>query len=79
MYLNMFVPGLQYERGNVRFFREPRGQTLPSAALMSPMTWSFVAALDDLGIPVVQFCPAQRKGALIVEHRRHFGRKEGIV
>ena len=38
MYLNVFVPGLQYERGIVRFFREHRGQPLPSAALMSPMT-----------------------------------------
>jgi hypothetical protein len=38
MYLNVFVPGLQYEPGIVRFFREHRGQPLPSAALMSPMT-----------------------------------------
>ena len=36
MYLNVFVPGLQYEQGIVRFFREHRGQPLPSAALMSP-------------------------------------------
>jgi hypothetical protein len=33
MYLNVFVPGLQYEPGIVRFFREHRGQPLPSAAL----------------------------------------------
>ena len=26
MYLNVFVPGLQYEQGIVRFFREHRGQ-----------------------------------------------------
>jgi hypothetical protein len=26
MYLNVFVPGLQYEPGIVRFFREHRGQ-----------------------------------------------------
>jgi hypothetical protein len=34
MYLNVFVPGLQYEQGIVRFFRAHRGQPLPSAALM---------------------------------------------
>ena len=47
MYLNVFVPGLQYEQGIIRFFRHHRGQPLPSAALMSPMTRSFVTALED--------------------------------
>jgi hypothetical protein len=47
MYLNVFVPGLQYEQGIVGFFREHRGQPLPSAALMSPMTRTFVAKLED--------------------------------
>jgi hypothetical protein len=65
-YLNVFVPGLQYEQGIVRFFREHRGQPLPSAALMSPMTRTFVATLENFvsrqGIPLVQFCPGQRKG-----------------
>jgi hypothetical protein len=59
MYLNVFVPGLQYEQGIARFFREHRGQPLPSAALMSPMTRGFVAALEgfvtEQGIPLVQF------------------------
>src|SRR6267378_964516 len=41
MYLNVFVPGLQYEQGIVQFFRTHRGQPLPSAALMSPMTRRF--------------------------------------
>ena len=43
MYLNVFVPDLHYEQGIVHFFRTHRGQPLPSAALMSPMTRSFVA------------------------------------
>ena len=42
MYLNVYVPRLQTERGVVWFFREHRGQPLPSAALMSPMSRSFV-------------------------------------
>ena len=45
MYLNIYVPRLQSERGVVRFFREQRGQPLPSAALMSPMSRHFVAKL----------------------------------
>jgi hypothetical protein len=83
MYLNVFVPGLQYEPGIVRFFREHRGQPLPSAALMSPMTRTFVAKLEDFvarhGIALVQFCPGQRKDAVMAEHLRQFGRDEGIV
>jgi hypothetical protein len=55
MYLNVYVPGLQYE-----FFRQHRDQPLPSAALMSPMTRRFVAKLEafvgEHGIPLVQFC-----------------------
>src|SRR6202790_1966307 len=83
MYLNVFVPGLQYEQGIVRFFRTHRGQPLPSAALMSPMTRGFVAKLEDFvtkhDIPLVQFEKGQRKDAVMAEHLRHFGRDEGIV
>jgi hypothetical protein len=32
MYLNVFVPGLQYDQGILRFFREHRGQPLPAPA-----------------------------------------------
>src|SRR5438876_9145211 len=59
MYLNVFVPGLQYEQGIVRFFRYHRGQPLPSAALMSPMSRSFVTTLEDFAaqhrVPLIQF------------------------
>jgi hypothetical protein len=83
MYLNVFVPGLQYEQGIIRFFRDHRGQPLPSAALMSPMTRTFVAALESFAsrhrIPLVQFCKGQRKDAVMAEHLRHFAREEGIV
>jgi hypothetical protein len=45
MYLNVYVPRLQTEQGIVWFFRHHRGQPIPSAALMAPMSHSFVAAL----------------------------------
>src|SRR5258706_14761398 len=45
-YLNVYVPLLQSELGAVRFFRDHRGQPLPSAVLMSPMSRRFVAALE---------------------------------
>jgi hypothetical protein len=83
MYLNVYVPDLQYEQGIVRFFREHRGQPLPSAALMSPMTRSFVAKLEDFvarhGIPLVQFSPGQRKDDVMAEHLKRFAGEEGVV
>ena len=42
MYLNLYVPSLQYEGGVVKFFHGHRGQPIASSALMSPMTNSFV-------------------------------------
>lgn len=83
MYLNVYVPDLQYEQGIIRFFREHRGQPLPSAALMSPMSRGFVAALEDFaakqGVPLVQFSPGQRKDEVMAEHLRRFARQEGVV
>jgi len=83
MYLNVYVPDLQYEMGIVRFFREHRGQPLPSAALMSPMTRRFVAALEEFvserAVPLVQFGKGQRKDDVMAEHLRRFEHEEGVV
>ena len=83
MYLNVFIPGLQYEQGIVRFFRAHRGQPLPSAALMNPMTRSFVAKLESFvaqhAIPLVAFRKGERKDAVMAEHLRRFAQHEGVV
>jgi hypothetical protein len=83
MYLNVYVPDLQYEQGIIRFFRKHRGQPVPSAALMGPMTRHFVASLEHFvaqhGIPLVQFSKGQRKDDVMREHLRHFAAEEGIV
>jgi hypothetical protein len=83
MYLNVYVPRLQREQGVVGFFREHRGQPMPSAALMSPMSRRFVSALEAFvaqqGIPLVQFRKGQRKDQVMAEHLGRFGRDEGVV
>ena len=83
MYLNVYVPWLQTERGVVRFFRDHRGQPLPSAALMSPMSRSFVAALERFvardGIALVQFRKGQRKDTVTAEYLCKFGKEEGVL
>ena len=83
MYLNVYVPWLQTERGVVQFFRGHRGLPMPSAALMNPMSRDFVAKLEGFvaqhEIPLVQFRKGQRKDEVMAEHLRHFRDNEGVV
>jgi hypothetical protein len=83
MYLNLYVPSLQYEGGVVKFFRGHRGQPIASSALMSPMTNSFVAATERFAeehqIPLIPFEKHQRKEAVMAEQLRHFDQEEGVV
>jgi hypothetical protein len=83
MYLNVYVPRLQTEQGIVWFFREHRGQPLPSAALMSPISRRFVAALEGFAgrhrLPLVQFRKGQRKDDVMAEQLRTFQEEEGVV
>jgi len=83
MYLNIYVPSLQYEGGVVKFFRSHRGQPIPSSALMSPMTKSFVAATERFAeehqIPLIPFEKGQRKEDVMAERLRHFDQEEGVV
>ena len=83
MYLNVYVPALQFEGGVVKFFRSHRGHPFASSALMDPMTKSFVAATERFAkqeqIPVVQFRKGQRKDDVMAEHLARFDQPEGVV
>src|SRR6516165_8969870 len=83
MYLNVYVPRLQWTYGAVSFFRDHRGQPLASSALMSPMSRGFVAELDRFAarhrVPVVLFVKGQRKDDVMAEHLRRFEAEEGVV
>jgi hypothetical protein len=83
MYLNIYVPRLQCAYGAVSFFRDHRRQPLASSALMGQMSRRFVAELDCFiarhRLPLVLFAKGQRKDDVMIEHLRHFQRKEGIV
>jgi hypothetical protein len=77
------VPQLQTEQGVVRFFRDHRGQRLPSAAPMNPMSRSFVAALESFvarhRLPLVQFRSGERNDDVMAEHLHQFGKEEGVL
>src|SRR6516165_3767054 len=83
MYLNVYVPRLQWTYGVVSFFRDHRGQPLASSALMSPMSRGFVAELDRFAarhrVPVVLFVKGQRKDDVAAEHLARFTESEGIL
>ena len=46
MYLNVYQPRLQTDRGVAAFFRFHRGATFASSALMDPISKAFIAAVD---------------------------------
>jgi hypothetical protein len=83
MYLNAYVPGLQYERGVAAFFRKHRRQPFASSALMEPISKAFVAALhafvDAEQVPLITFEKGQRKDDVMAEHLRRFTAAEGVV
>src|SRR3954452_5987761 len=83
MYLNVYQPRLQTDRGVAAFFRFHRGETFASSALMNPMSQSFIAAVnrfvEDHRIPLITFAKGQRKDDVTQEYRSRFSGAEGIV
>ena len=83
MYLNVYQPRLQTDRGVASFFRFHRGELFASSALMNPMSKSFIAAVDRFvrreQIPLITFTKGQRKDDVTQEYRSRFSKSEGIV
>ena len=83
MYLNVYIPKLQTERGVVGFFRYHRGHPFASSALMEPISKAFIGALETFavhaGVPLLTFAPRQRKDDVMAEHLARFTRPEGVM
>lgn len=83
MYLNVYVPQLQHDKGVVGFFRFHRGHTFASSALMKPISEDFVARLDrfatEQGVPLIRFKKGQRKDDVAQEHLARFKGHEGLL
>lgn len=83
MYLNVYVPQLQTERGVACFFKFHRGHKFASSALMAPMGEAFVKSIDSFakskGVPVVAFEKGQRKDDVAHEHLARFKGKQGVL
>lgn len=83
MYLNVYQPKLQMEKGAACFFKFHRQQPVASSSLMGVMTNAFLKQVDAFveqhGIPVVQFRKGQRKDDVAAEQQARFQGSEGVL
>jgi hypothetical protein len=83
MYLNVYVPRLQSERGVVGFFRYHRGHPFASSALMEPISKAFIRSIEAFaareGLPLLTFAPGQDKDAVMADRLARFPAPEGVV
>jgi hypothetical protein len=86
MYLNAYVPGLQYATGLVAYVHQQLGLPIASTAPLARITDAFVASVHRFAasqqVPWVDFARGQRKDDVMHEHLAAFeaaGRSEGVV
>jgi hypothetical protein len=83
MYLNVYVPRLQYAGGVASFFRYHRGFKIASSVLMQPISRKFVTEMEvftrEYEIPVVAFQKGERKDDIAAEYRASFEGQEGVL
>jgi hypothetical protein len=83
MYLNVYQPKLQTERGVASFFRYHRGATFASSVLMEPISKKFIEDIEAFvkkeGIELITFPKKQRKDDVAAVYRAAFKKDEGIL
>jgi len=86
MYLNVYVPGLQYAAGLVGYVQRQLGLPIASTAPLAKITDGFSAAVRrfaaDQRVPWVDFAKVQRKDDVMHEYLADFqaaGRTEGVL
>ena len=83
MYLNVYVPRLQWARGVATFLRYHRGYPFASSAVMAPITTAFIRSItefvEDHGVPLISFQKGQRKDDIARDRFSRFPHDEGVV
>jgi hypothetical protein len=83
MYLNVYQPKLQHDRGVVTFFRYHRQQPVVSSALMEPISTAFIKNIEafahDHDIPLFPFEKEQRKDDVAAAYLARFAAREGVL
>jgi hypothetical protein len=86
MYLNVYVPRLQYATGIVQYIHHQMGLPVASTVVLSPITKGFVASVHAFArqhhVPWVDFVKGQRKDDVAHEYLAAFeaaGGTEGVL
>jgi hypothetical protein len=83
MYLNCYVPQLQYPKGLIGFLRSQLGMTVGSTAPFGAVTNAFNRAVERFAavrnLPVIHLKKGQRKDDIMHEHLARFQGREGIL
>src|SRR3990170_4018382 len=83
MYLNVYIPKLQFEGGASWFLRQERKCPVPSSAAMAPISRAFVAAIESYAqlhqVAVLRFEKGQRKDDVVAPYIKQAAGQEGIV
>lgn len=83
MFLNVYIPRLQSPGQIAKFFRDHRGQPIPSSALMAPITRAFIAALHAFAqqhdVELVRFRRGERKEDVAAARLARFTGEEGVL
>jgi hypothetical protein len=83
MYLNVYVPQLQYATGLVSYIRRQLGMPVASTAALAPVSAAFTKAVRafaaDRQIPWVDFARGQRKDDVAHEYLAAFTGTEGVL
>jgi hypothetical protein len=83
MYLNLYVPRLQYAKGIIGFLRSQLGMTVTSTAPLAEVTRAFNRAVERYaamgGVPVIDLKKGQRKDDVMHQHLAQFQGTEGVL
>jgi hypothetical protein len=83
MFLNVYVPQLQYPNGLVGYVHKHLGLPIASTAPLAKITDRFATAVhrfaEDEGIPWVDFAKGERKDDVMLERLKSFTAPQGVV
>ena len=83
MFLNVYVPGLQYAAGIVGYVHRQLGLPIASTAPLARITEAFSTEVRRFaranGVPWVDFAKGQRKDDVMHEHLAGFTGEEGVL
>ena len=83
LYLNLYIPILQQERGIAWFWKHHRGYDFASSALMAPMSREFVSKIErfcqERDVDLIRLKRGQRKEDIAKEYLGRFTEQEGVL